>query len=362
MQHFSYNLFTFYQKKYHYLSCKIKYLIKSDRKHSFNMCPSTYNLYPEIDSYHKDWLKTDDLHEIYYEESGNSAGRPVVFLHGGPGSGCNQSQRRFFDPAHYRIILLDQRGCGKSRPQGELRNNTTVSLISDLDALRQHLNIDAWHVFGGSWGSTLALAYATVYPQHVISLTLRGIFLSRQSELNWFLGDIKHFYPEVWQILLDYLPVDEQVDVLSAFEKRIASEDIAISHPAAIAWNNYENSIMRLDPAAAKSTASSQQTASQREAEQLADIARARVQIHYIRHLCFINGEEILKRAAVLSDIPTVIVQGRYDMVCPPYTSWLLAQAMPHAEYTVIQDAGHSAMEPGITSALVAATEKFKAL
>jgi proline iminopeptidase len=325
------------------------------------MCPSTYNLYPEIDSYHKSWLKIDDLHEIYYEESGNSTGKPVVFLHGGPGSGCNQSQRRFFDPTHYRIILLDQRGCGKSRPQGELLNNTTTDLVNDLEALRQHLNIDSWHVFGGSWGSTLALAYATEHPQHVISLTLRGIFLSRQSELNWFLGDIKHFYPEVWQTLVDYLPSDEQADVLTAFEKRIASEDRAISHPAAIAWNNYENSIMRLDPIASKATPS-KLTASEQIAEQLADIARARVQIHYIRHLCFVDGEAILQRAALLSSIPTVIVQGRYDMVCPPYTSWLLAQAMPHATYVIVQDAGHSAMEPGITSALVAATEQFKAL
>ncbi len=326
------------------------------------MCPATYNLYPEIDSYHQSWLKMDDLHEIYFEESGNSAGQPIVFLHGGPGSGCNQSQRRFFDPAHYRIILLDQRGCGKSRPQGGLTNNTTADLVNDLEVLRQHLKIDSWHVFGGSWGSTLALAYATEYPQHVTSLTLRGIFLSRQSELNWFLGDIKHFYPDVWQTLLYYLPIDEQMDVLTAFEKRIASDEIAVSYPAAIAWNQYENSIMRLDSTAAKSTPSNQLTAQERIAEQLADIARARVQIHYIRHLCFINGEEILKRATLLSSIPTVIVQGRYDMVCPPYTSWLLAQAMPHAEYIVVQDAGHSAMEPGITSALVAATEKFKAL
>jgi proline iminopeptidase len=166
----------------------------------------------------------------------------------------------------------------------------------------------------------------------------------------------------VWQTLLDYLPTHEQADVLMAFEQRIHSEDIAISHPAAIAWNNYESSIMRLDPTPAKSSSPRQQSADEQKNEQLADIARARVQIHYIRHLCFINGEDILKRAAILSNIPTVIVQGRYDMVCPPYTSWLLAQAMPHAEYIIVQDAGHSAMEPGVVSALVGATEKFKAL
>lgn len=326
------------------------------------MCQNTYNLYPEIEAYAVSWLKTDDFHEIYYEESGNPTGKPVVFLHGGPGSGCNPSQRRFFDPTYYRIILLDQRGCGKSRPQGSLINNTTSDLVKDLESLRQHLNIASWHVFGGSWGSTLALAYATQFPQYVISLSLRGIFLSRQSELNWFLGEIKQFYPDVWQTLLDYLPIEEQGDVLTAFENRIASEDIYISHPAAVAWNNYESSIMRLDPSSPKQSSSVKQSAEDNLDEKFADIARARVQIHYIRHLCFIDGEAVLQKASQLANIPTVIVQGRYDMVCPPETSWLLSKAMPHAEYVIVQDAGHSAMEPGIISALVGATEKFKAL
>lgn len=330
------------------------------------MCHLTYNLYPEIEPYNTNWLKTDDFHEIYYEESGNPSGKPIVFLHGGPGSGCNPGQRRFFDPTYYRIILLDQRGCGRSRPQGSLTNNTTADLVNDLEALRYLLNIETWHVFGGSWGSTLALAYATQHPQQVISLTLRGIFLSRASELNWFLGDIQHFYPEVWQTLLDYLPINEQDDVLTAFEKRIASDDLSISHPAAIAWNNYEGSIMRLDPASAKAAASTKttikQTAATLKTIQMVDVARAQVQIHYVRNLCFIDGESILEATKKLSNIPTAIVQGRYDMVCPPQTSWVLSKAMPHAEYTVVQDAGHSAMEPGVISALVSATEKFKAL
>jgi proline iminopeptidase len=326
----------------------------------------TYNLYPEIEPYKTNWLKTDDLHEIYYEESGNPTGKPIVFLHGGPGSGCNSGQRRFFDPTYYRIILLDQRGCGRSRPQGSLTNNTTADLVNDLEALRYHLNIETWHVFGGSWGSTLALAYATQHPQQVISLTLRGIFLSRTSELNWFLGDIQHFYPEVWQNLLDYLPLNEQDDVLTAFEKRIASDNLSISHPAAIAWNNYEGSIMRLDPTEAKASAPTKpaikQTAAKLKSIQIADVARAQVQIHYVRNLCFIDGEAILEASKKLSNIPTAIVQGRYDMVCPPQTSWLLSKVMPHAVYTIVQDAGHSAMEPGVISALVSATEKFKAL
>ncbi len=337
--------------------------MKSMRKNQSHMSITTYNLYPEIDVYHKSWLKTDDLHEIYYEESGNPNGVPVVFLHGGPGGGCRPGQRRFFDPKHYRIILLDQRGCERSKPQGSLINNTTADLVADLEKLRAHLNIACWHVFGGSWGSTLALAYATQHASKTKSLTLRGMFLSRQSELDWFLGDIKHFYPEVWQVLLDYLPIEEQGDVLTAFEKRVSSDDISISHPASVAWNNYESSIMRLDPATGKSeAATSSKSAQEIHQEKLADISRARVQIHYIRHRCFINGEAILKAAEGLSHIPTVIVQGRYDMVCPPQTAWLLAKAMPHAEHIVVQDAGHSAMEPGVISALVCATENFKAL
>jgi len=327
------------------------------------MCQTTYNLYPEVDSYHQNWLKTGGSHEIYYEESGNRDGVPVVFLHGGPGGGSRPGQRRFFDPKHYRIILLDQRGCEKSKPQGSLTNNTTADLVADLESLRIHLNIERWHVFGGSWGSTLALAYATQHADKVLSLALRGIFLSRQTELNWFLGDIKHFYPEVWQTLLDYLPIDEQADVLSAFEKRVSSDDLSVSHPASVAWNNYESSIMRLDPFTGQNNGpAAELTPEEVESAKIADVSRARVQIHYIRNLCFIDGEALLKETEKLSHIPTVIVQGRYDMVCPPETAWLLSKAMPHAEHIVVQDAGHSAMEPGVISALVGATEKFKTL
>lgn len=326
------------------------------------MCQQAYNLYPDITAYHHNWLKVDDIHEIYYEECGNPNGQPIVFLHGGPGSGCNPGQRRFFDPTHYRIILLDQRGCNRSRPQGELLYNTTQHLVNDIETLRLHLQLDTWHVFGGSWGSTLALSYATQYPDRVNSLTLRGIFLSRPMELNWFLGDIQHFYPDVWQTLLEYLPLDERDDVLSAFEKRIVSEDIDVSHAAAVAWNNYESSIMRLDQTATDPAASTNAPATLTKEEQMADVARARVQIHYIRNQCFIDGESLLNASKNLSSIPTTIVQGRYDMVCPPQTSWQLSKAMPHAEYIIIQNAGHSAMEPGVISALIASTEKFKSL
>jgi proline iminopeptidase len=324
---------------------------------------SSFYLYPEIEPFNKSHLKVSALHAIYYEECGNPTGAPVVFLHGGPGSGCNATQRRFFDATHYRIILLDQRGCGRSTPEGEVRENTTGDLVSDLEALRHHLNIAKWHVFGGSWGSSLALAYAAKRAQHIISLTLRGIFLSRQGELDWFLGGLQQFYPEVWQRLCDYLPANERGDVLTAFAARIFSDDASINAPAAIAWNAYESSIMRLKPAEASAApAPAQKSAAELSKEQATELARARVQIHYVQNNCFIDGEALLIAAKNLSAIPTVIVQGRYDMVCPPTTAWQLARAMPHAEFVMVQDAGHSAMETGITSALVAATEQFKAL
>lgn len=330
---------------------------------------STYNLYPELDIFEKNLLKVDDLHEIYYEVCGNPAGMPVVFLHGGPGSGCNPTQRRFFDPAVYRIILIDQRGCGRSKPQGATANNTTAHLVADIDLIRKTLNIEKWLVFGGSWGSTLALSYALAFPQHVTGLILRGIFLSRPSELNWFLGDVAHFYPEVWNALISYLPADEQDDVLSAYSKRIFSDNTSINMPAATQWNAFENGIMRLvpntsSPNVIKSDADKKAKPTQTELNEQGaiEVARARVQIHYIQHGCFVDGDAMLKAATRLAHTPTVIVQGRYDMVCPPKSAWELSRTMPHAEYYVIQDAGHSAMELGITSALVAATERFKTL
>lgn len=312
----------------------------------------TYNLYPELDSYHSDLLKVSETHTIYYEECGNPHGKPVVFLHGGPGSGCNPNQRRFFDPAHYHIILLDQRGCGRSLPLGETSKNTTDDLVSDIDKLRQHLNIDRWLVFGGSWGSTLALTYAIAHPSHITGLILRGIFLSRDSELDWFLGQSEQFFPEAWNNLLEFIQPNERNDVLEAYRKRIFTDDIKISAPAAKRWNDYESSIMSLQPS----------TGSNNPVSDEVQVARARVQIHYIYNGCFVSHRNLLNEAAGLSHIPTIIVQGRYDMVCPPVTAWHLKQAMPHAEFHMIADAGHSAMEPGTCSALVAATEQFKSL
>lgn len=317
------------------------------------MQPITYNLYPELGVIESHLLKVDDWHEVYYEICGNPTGVPVVFLHGGPGSGCNPAQRRFFDPKHYRIILIDQRGCGRSKPLGCIINNTTSELINDIDLIRQQLGIQQWLVFGGSWGSTLALAYAVKHSAHVAGLILRGIFLSRPSELNWFLGDVKAFYPEPWEKLCAHLPEQDRTNVLNAYARLIFSENKSISIPAAIEWNAFEGSIMTLLP----------RTASNGEVNSEIELARARVQIHYIKHDCFIIGSNLLAEAALtLSHTPTIIVQGRYDMVCPPVTAWELSRTMPHAEYHIVDDAGHSAMETGTTSALVAATEKFKTL
>lgn len=315
---------------------------------------SLYNLYPQIEPFEQNHLKLGNLHEIYYEICGNPTGKPVVFLHGGPGSGCNPTQRRFFDPAHYRIILIDQRGCGRSRPLGAVEQNTTNDLIADIEAIRTTLEIDKWLVFGGSWGSTLALAYAIQHPTKVTGLILRGIFLSRPSELDWFLGQVKSFFPEPWNKLCDYLPTSVRDNPLMAYEKLIFSDDINISIPAAVHWNNYESSIMSLLPRTA---------AINSEVSSDVELARARVQIHYIKNLCFVGMLDLLAHAKVkLSHIPTQIIQGRYDMVCPPISAWELKGAMPHADLQIIEDAGHSAMESGITSALVAATEKFKKL
>lgn len=312
-----------------------------------------YNLYPALDTFESSMIKVDDIHEVYYEVCGNPDGMPVAFLHGGPGSGCNPTQRRFFDPLHYKIILIDQRGCGRSKPLGETTNNTIDDLVHDIDMIRVALGIDQWLVFGGSWGSTLGIAYALKYTQHVTGLILRGIFLSRKSELDWFLNDVKAFYPEPWKVLCDFLPVESRNKPIDAYQQMIFSDDIAISIPAAIQWNQFESSIMTLLP----------RPDSDQEVNGAVELARARVQIHYIHHECFIGGRDLLAEARdKLAEVPTVIVQGRYDMVCPPITAWELKRAMPHAEFHLIDDAGHSAMEPGTTSALIAATEKFKHL
>lgn len=311
---------------------------------------SSDSLFPEITPFNTGLLSVSESHQLYFEECGNPNGFPVVFLHGGPGSGCSPTQRRFFDPNFYRIVLFDQRGCGRSIPAGETLDNTTQLLVEDIHNLKNHLNINQWLVFGGSWGSTLAIAYALAYPSHVSGLVLRGIFLSRPTELKWFLSEVNHFYPEVYHTLLTYVPKHEQSDLLSSYAKRVFSDDETMSAPAALNWNNFESQIMTLLPP---------QLAGE-PAPSAVQIARARVQIHYIQHQCFLAERDIFSEVKTLAHIPTWIIQGRYDMVCPPVTAWELKQAMPHAHFTMVPDAGHSGLEKGICTALVAATEAFK--
>ena len=316
------------------------------------MIAATFSLFPEIDPFHSEHLNVSEKHAIYYEECGNPDGYPVVFLHGGPGSGCNPNQRRFFDPTFYRIILLDQRGCGRSTPLGCTNDNNTDALVQDIETLKNHLNIKSWLVFGGSWGSTLALAYAIKYPVSTSGLILRGIFLSRESELNWFLGEVRHFFPECWEKLLSFIPAMEQSNPLTAYASRVFSDDINIAGAAAVQWNDFESNIMSLLPRPI--------TANQTNTPIAIEIARAKVQIHYILNECFVGQRDLIEEAKKLSEIPTTIIQGRYDMVCPPTSAWELKNVLPQAKFEIIPDAGHSAMEVGVTSALIEATEAFK--
>ena len=316
---------------------------------------SLYTLYPEISPYHATWIERSHGHKIYVELSGNPHGKPIIFLHGGPGGGTNPKQRQFFDPKHYQIILFDQRGCGQSKPLGETNGNTTQDLLSDMEAIRKHFDIKCWIIFGGSWGSALALTYATQYPETIKALILRGIFLSRKTELDWFLVEVKAFFPEAHQTLVDYLTDDKRDDLIKNYSELVFSSDLKISGPASIAWNRFESSLLKLLPQAEEN-----KTLTVEDIQN--EIARARVQLHYIKDQCFIDGKKILKEVKQLKDIPITIIQGRYDMVCPPITAYELYQRVPHANFIMVPDAGHSASEPSMTSELVKATNHYRAL
>jgi len=316
---------------------------------------SLYTLYPEISPYHATWIERPRGHKIYVELSGNPHGKPIIFLHGGPGGGTSPKQRQFFDPKHYQIILFDQRGCGQSKPLGETNGNTTQDLLSDMEAIRKHFDIKSWIIFGGSWGSALALAYATQYPETIKALILRGIFLSRKTELDWFLDEVKAFFPEAHQTLLDFLPDDKRDDLVKNYSELVFSNDLKISGPASIAWNRFESGLLKLLPQAEGNKILTDEDIQN-------EIARARVQLHYIKDQCFIDGKKILEEVSQLKDIPTTIIQGRYDMVCPPITAYELYQCMPHANFIIVPDAGHSASEQSMTSELVKATNHYRAL
>jgi len=309
-------------------------------------------LFPEIDPYEAGGLAVDARHTLHWEVCGNPAGLPLVFLHGGPGGGCLPHHRRYFDPSFWRIVLFDQRGAGRSTPAAEITDNTTGHLIADLERLRQHLDIDRWLLFGGSWGSTLALAYAEHHPQRCLGLVLRGIFLCRKSEIDWFLYGLRAIFPEAWRTFAGFVPEEERGDLLGAYHRRLVDPDPAVHMPAARSWSIYEGSCSTLLP----NPALVADFATDRVA-----LGLARIEAHYFRHDIFLPPDFLLGNAQRLAPIPGVIVQGRYDIVCPPVSADDLHQAWPQAEYHVIADAGHSAFEPGIRSRLIAATEGFKA-
>jgi proline iminopeptidase len=315
--------------------------------------PSRRALYPEIEPYRTGRLRVSDVHELYFEESGNPKGKPVVFLHGGPGGGTEPKHRRFFDPNAYRIVLFDQRGCSKSTPHASLVDNTTWDLVADIEKLREHLGIERWQVFGGSWGSALALAYAERHPERVTELVLRGIFLLQKREIDWFYQrGANAIFADAWEEYLAAIPPAEHGDLLHAYYKRLTSDDPRVQKDAARAWSVWEGrtSFLHVNPEYVAKTG----------ADEFA-IAFARIECHYfVNDGWFTNGRGLLENVEKIRKIPGVIVQGRYDVVCPMETAWDLHRAWPEADLRIVPDAGHAATEPGILHELVEATDRFR--
>lgn len=309
------------------------------------------DLFPEIMPYHTGTMAVGDGHTVYYEQLGNPSGRPVLFLHGGPGAGAGLVHRRFFDPAYWRIVIYDQRGSGRSTPLGGTDANTTQHLVADIDRLRAHLGLGSLVLFGGSWGSTLALAYAQAHPESVEAFVLRGIFLGRQVEIDWFMHGIAQIFPEEHRAFAEFLPIGERGDLLGNYIKRLNNPDPAIHMPAARVWSVYEGACSTLMPAPDTVANFAQDRTS---------IGLARLEAHYFAHNLFLPPEGLLGGMPRIDHIPAEIIQGRYDMICPPHSAFALKAKWPKARLTVVPDAGHSALEPGIRRALVAALERLK--
>jgi proline iminopeptidase len=309
-------------------------------------------LYPPIEPFRTGTLRASELHTLYHEEVGSPAGRPVVFLHGGPGGGLDDDYRRYFDPSRWRVVLFDQRGCGKSTPHAELRENTTWTLVADIERLRERLGIERWVVFGGSWGSTLALAYAETHPDRCLGLILRGVFLLRRKELLWFYQDgASWLFPDAWDEYLAPIPEVERGDLMSAYYRRLTSEDPGVRMRAARAWSIWEASTSKLHP--------DPKLVERFSGDRFAE-AFARIECHY-----FVNGAFLRTDTQLLDDVPRiahlpgVIVQGRYDVVCPAASAWELHKRWPGSALRLVGDAGHSISEPGIVDALIQATDEF---
>ncbi len=308
-------------------------------------------IYPHLEPFVSNRLRLDSIHEIYWEVSGNPHGVPVLFLHGGPGAGASPAHRRFFDPDFYRIVIFDQRGSNRSTPLGETRNNTTQDLIADIERLREHLHVQKWIVFGGSWGSTLALAYAQAHPQYCSALVLRGIFLSTQSEIDWFLYGMRRFFPEAWHEFSSFVPERERPDLLRAYARRLNDPDPQIRAEAARRWGTYEGSCSTL--------LTSVSTVAHYADDRVA-LGLARIEAHYFANGSFLAENQLISGIDRIRHLPCTIIQGRYDMVCPIGAANELHLAWPEADYIVVPDAGHSAWEPGISARLVAAMERLK--
>ncbi|MFN3453555.1 MAG: prolyl aminopeptidase [Pseudobdellovibrio sp.] len=309
------------------------------------------NLYPAITPYKTEMLKVSDLHTLYIEQCGNPEGIPVAFVHGGPGGGVNEDHRRFFDPKKYRIVLFDQRGSGKSTPAAELKENTTWDLVADMEKIREHLNINTWVIFGGSWGATLALTYAITHPEKVRHLILRGIFLCRPSEIKWFYQfGASEIYPDIWESYSNHIPQNERHDFVTAYYKLLTHENADIRLEAAKIWSKWE---------AATSKLFIDVNAIQDFDDPTYALQFARIECHYFIHNAFFETENwILENISKIKNIPCDIIQGRYDIVCPIRSAWDLHRAWPESRLNIIQDAGHSAMEKGIIASLIEATDK----
>ena len=312
---------------------------------------SRRDLFPPIEPYRSGQLRLDSRHVMYWEESGNANGQPVLFLHGGPGAGATAVHRRFFDPTHWRIVIFDQRGSGRSTPLGEIDDNSPDLLVADIERLRQQLGITRWLVFGGSWGSTLALLYAQAHPTRVSGLIIRGIFLCRQSEIDWFLGGMRTVFPEAWRAFAGFLPADERGDLLAAYYRRLVDPDPDVHLPAARAWSTYEGACSTLLP--------NPETIAAFGEERLA-LGLARFEALYFLHHLIPPERDLVARIGTIRHLPATVIQGRYDMVCPIRGADDLARAWPDANYVIVRDAGHSAMEPGTRAQLVLATERAK--
>lgn len=305
-------------------------------------------LYPEIKPYARHQLAVEHPHELYVDESGTPDGLPVVFVHGGPGAGCDEASRRWFDPTVYRIVTFDQRGCGRSTPHASLDRNTTWDLVADMERIREHLGIDKWVLFGGSWGSTLALAYAQTHPERVHALILRGIFLCRPQEIEWFYqAGASRLFPDYWEDYLAPIPAEERHDLVGAFYRRLTGSDQIAQMHAAKAWSVWEGRTATLRPNG---------HVIERFSEPQRALSIARIECHYFVNDAFLEADQLLRDMHKIAHIPGVIVHGRYDVICPLDNAWALHQAWPNSELLIIRDAGHAAGEPGITDALVRAT------